>query len=143
MNRKRKPENKGLPTGWRLLHNAYYYKVPGGLEYLWEGKQLYRLGKTLPDAYRVWSDRILAGEKARTIGQLLDRYMAEVVQERPGQYLLIEHHCPICDAARECTGLCRAELEVFRAALGGGADVERTTHMLSDGDRCVYRIRAR
>lgn len=79
MNRKRKPENKGLPTGWRLLHNAYYYKVPAGLEYLWEGKQLYRLGKTLPDAYRAWSDRILAGEKARTIGQLLDRYMAEVV----------------------------------------------------------------
>jgi predicted ArsR family transcriptional regulator len=68
-------------------------------------------------------------------------YMAEVVQERPGTYLLIEHHCPICDAARSCTGLCKAELRVFRQTLGKDVEIERTTHLLADGDRCVYRIR--
>jgi predicted ArsR family transcriptional regulator len=67
-------------------------------------------------------------------------YMAEVVQEKPGTYLLIEHHCPICDAAQRCSGLCAAELDVFRRTLGRGVSVERTTHLLSDGDRCVYRI---
>jgi predicted ArsR family transcriptional regulator len=70
-------------------------------------------------------------------------YMAEVVSERRGEYLLIEHHCPICDAARECTGLCQAELRVFRETLGRDVEVERTAHLLSGGDRCVYRIRKR
>jgi predicted ArsR family transcriptional regulator len=70
-------------------------------------------------------------------------YMAEVVVERPGQYLLLEHHCPICDAARSCIGLCGAELDVFRSALGEDVDVERTTHLLDGGDRCVYRVQKR
>ena len=69
-------------------------------------------------------------------------YMAEVVTEKPGRYLLIEHHCPICNAARECQGLCAAELSVFQRALGRGVRVERINHLLSDGDRCVYRIQA-
>ena len=67
-------------------------------------------------------------------------YMAEVVQEKPGRYLLIEHHCPICDAATECQGLCAAELDVFRSVLGPKVSVERIEHLLADGDRCVYRI---
>ena len=70
-------------------------------------------------------------------------YMAEVVQERPGVYLLTERHCPICDAAKACRGLCHAELRVFQETLGDRVEVERTMHLLTDGDRCVYRIRAR
>ena len=69
-------------------------------------------------------------------------YMAEVITEKPGRYLLIEHHCPICEAARECQGLCAAELSVFQRALGRGVRVERINHLLSGGDRCVYRIQA-
>jgi len=67
-------------------------------------------------------------------------YMAEVEQERPGVYLLIENHCPICEAASACQGLCAAELEVFRMTLGTDARVERTEHVLSEGRRCVYRV---
>ena len=67
-------------------------------------------------------------------------YMATVTRERPGSYLLIEHHCPICDAASACTGLCSAELEVFQRALGDEVSVERVEHLLSGGERCVYRI---
>jgi len=68
-------------------------------------------------------------------------YMAEVVQERPGEYVLVERHCPICAAAKACTGLCSAELDVFRRTLGDDVEVERTTHLLSGDDRCAYRIR--
>lgn len=67
-------------------------------------------------------------------------YMAEVVREGRSAYLLIEHHCPICDAARCCTGLCDGELAVFRRVLGAGVAVERVAHLLSGEDRCVYRI---
>ena len=69
-------------------------------------------------------------------------YMAEVVDDGD-ELLLIEHHCPVCAAAESCEGLCRNELELFRDALGPAAEVERTQHLLSGDDRCVYRIRTR
>lgn len=69
-------------------------------------------------------------------------YMAEVQPAGRGCYLLVEHHCPICDAASACTGLCASELEVFQSALGEGVEVERVEHLLSGGQRCVYRVRA-
>jgi predicted ArsR family transcriptional regulator len=69
-------------------------------------------------------------------------YMAEVVDDGDA-LLLVEHHCPVCAAADSCQNLCRNELELFRDALGASADVERTQHLLSGDDRCVYRIRPR
>lgn len=54
--------------------------------------------------------------------------------------ILVEHHCPICVAATTCQGLCRSELEVFRATLGDGVAVEREQHLLSGDQRCAYRI---
>lgn len=77
--RKRNPENRGLPTRWRFTRNAYYYQVPPGQEHQWDGKQTFRLGKTLPEAYKVWAARLESQISARTIGDLLDRYSLEVV----------------------------------------------------------------
>jgi predicted ArsR family transcriptional regulator len=54
--------------------------------------------------------------------------------------VLVEHHCPICVAATSCQGLCRTELEVFRATLGDGVRVEREQHLLGGDQRCAYRI---
>lgn len=79
MPRKRSPENIGLPARWRHVHGAYYYQVPPGLEAFWEGKKLYRLGKSLPEAYRSWSSRVDANDKASNVAQLLERYLREVV----------------------------------------------------------------
>lgn len=69
-------------------------------------------------------------------------YMAEVIDDGD-ELLLVEHHCPVCAAATECQGLCRNELELFRRAIGDKATVERTQHLLSGDERCVYRIRTR
>jgi predicted ArsR family transcriptional regulator len=66
-------------------------------------------------------------------------YLAEAV-ESADDILLIEHHCPICNAAATCQGLCSTELELFRAALGPDAVVEREQHLLSGDTRCAYRI---
>ncbi|MBK1896095.1 helix-turn-helix transcriptional regulator [Chryseobacterium paridis] len=66
-------------------------------------------------------------------------YMAEWKKE--GQdYFLIENHCPICAAAAECQGFCRAELSNFQNLMGPKYKVERISHILSDGQRCVYKI---
>jgi predicted ArsR family transcriptional regulator len=58
-------------------------------------------------------------------------------------FLLVENHCPICKTASACSGLCRQELEVFRAALGPEAAIERTDHILAGARRCAYRVRPR
>lgn len=70
----------------------------------------------------------------------LEGYMARVEAGEAGDLMLIEDHCPICAAATTCQGLCRTEIDLFRAALGPSAAVERTEHLLADGTRCVYRI---
>ena len=68
-------------------------------------------------------------------------YMAEVIDPGDGRdRLLVEHHCPICEAAETCQGLCRSELEVFQRALGPAFTVAREQHLLSGDERCVYRI---
>ena len=66
-------------------------------------------------------------------------YLAEVVPDGD-DFVLIEHHCPICDAARTCQGLCSSELELFQAALGDDVSVRREQHLLGGDSRCAYRI---
>lgn len=69
-------------------------------------------------------------------------YMTEVLEEGPA-LILVENHCPICEAARSCDSLCGNELEVFRACLGDGFSVERIEHILSGQRRCAYRVEPR
>lgn len=66
-------------------------------------------------------------------------YMAEWKKE-DGAYFLIENHCPICAAATECQGFCRAELKNFKSLIGEEYQVNRIKHIITDGQRCVYRI---
>lgn len=68
-------------------------------------------------------------------------YVTEVVVDGR-DLVLLEHHCPICVAASTCRGLCRSELEVFRASLGDDVNVERIQHVFDGDQRCAYRISA-
>lgn len=79
MPRKRNSENKGLPARWKSHHGAYYYNVPPGLESLWDGFKMFRLGSSLPEAYAVWADKLGRIDKAQTIAELLDRYALQVI----------------------------------------------------------------
>jgi len=67
-------------------------------------------------------------------------YMAEWRREDDGTITFVENHCPVCAAAKACQGLCRSELEVFQRALGDGAKIERTSHILLGARRCSYCI---
>jgi predicted ArsR family transcriptional regulator len=70
-------------------------------------------------------------------------YMAEVIDGVAGELLLVENHCPVCAAARACSGLCAAELAVFRAVLGPGVEIERVEHIPAGARRCAYRVAER
>lgn len=99
-------------------------------------EQITAYRRVMPPASASLRKRVEALARQRSA----EGYMAEVVSEGRGNYLLIEHNCPICEAAKCCTGLCGAELEVFQHSLGPDATVERTEHLLSGQQRCVYRI---
>jgi predicted ArsR family transcriptional regulator len=81
-------------------------------------------------------ERLAALAQARTE----EGYMAEVLEQEDGSYLLVENHCPICTAARACMGLCGAELQVFQEVLGSDVEVDRTEHILAGSRRCAYRV---
>lgn len=104
-----------------------------------EAAQLTALSEVMPAGDASLRDRVEALARRRSV----EGYMAEVADTDDGDLLLVEHHCPVCAAASECQGLCRSELELFRRALGPDADVERTQHLLSGDERCVYVIRGR
>ncbi|MCZ6862305.1 MAG: transcriptional regulator [Alphaproteobacteria bacterium] len=81
-------------------------------------------------------------ERVETLADIRSKegYMAEWSETAPNRFVLVENHCPICAAAKMCQGLCRSELEIFRAVLGPNTEVERTDHVIAGARRCAYRI---
>ncbi len=87
-------------------------------------------------AAKTLSERVKGLAKARTD----EGYMAEAKKDGR-DWLLIENHCPICSAAKACTGLCAGELKVFSDVLGKDVKVTREEHILAGARRCAYRVR--
>ena len=81
------------------------------------------------------ADRVQRIARLRTA----EGYLAEAV-ESGDDITLVEHHCPIRDAAESCAGLCNAELDLFQRALGTDVVVAREQHLLDGGQRCSYRM---
>jgi predicted ArsR family transcriptional regulator len=83
------------------------------------------------------------GDRVQRLADLRsdEGYLAEVRTDGDA-YILIEHHCPIRDAAAACGALCTAELDVFQRTLGSDVVVTRTQHVLAGDRRCAYRVQA-
>lgn len=77
--RPRNPLNRGLPARWRRKHGAYYYRPRDSEKLIWDGKSEFRLGKTLPEAYRTYADRAECIDRVITMLQLFERYELEVI----------------------------------------------------------------
>ena len=69
-----------------------------------------------------------------------DGFMAEVRLLPDQSWLLIENHCPICSAAKNCRRYCESELELFRQLLGDQVKISRTEYLLEGNRRCAYKI---
>lgn len=84
------------------------------------------------------------GAKVARLAELRSEegYMA-CVEKIGNSIRLVENHCPICAAAKECVKLCQGELELFQKALGESVVVERTEHIVSGARRCTYTIEPR
>ncbi len=81
-------------------------------------------------------------DRINTLAELrsAEGYMAEASELADGTFLLLEHHCPICIAARSCQGFCRSELEVFQSLFKHQATVTREDYLLHGARRCSYRL---
>lgn len=152
-----KSEGVGRPVTYYILTEKGLSKFPDShaqvtVELLKSVKSL--LGENALDllisnreqqAYKRYA---VAMEKQKTLEERLDRlsklrseegYMAEWKKEDDA-YFLIENHCPICAAATECQGFCRAELKNFKQLIGEEYAIQRVKHIITDGQRCVYKI---
>ncbi|MBV8976489.1 MAG: transcriptional regulator [Alphaproteobacteria bacterium] len=94
--------------------------------------------------YRVRTDKASSLEgRLAELAKLrsAEGYMAEIRRAK-GEVLFVENHCPICAAARACSGLCQEELALFERVLGRDVKVERVSHILAGAGRCAYRVTA-
>jgi predicted ArsR family transcriptional regulator len=115
---------------------------------LYGKKALHRLIVERERDMRVRYHRAVAGQKplARKVADLAaarsdEGYMADARKTARG-LLLVENHCPICAAAKECQQFCRSELRIFREVLPE-ANVERVDHVLAGARRCAYLVTAK
>ena len=130
-------------------HQGLAVEMIKSVEELFGAEGLAKLVKKHGDTQRVTYGEKLSG--AKTIGERVKRlaeartgegYMAEAKKDGR-DWLLIENHCPICSAAKACTGLCAGELKVFNDVLGKDVAVKREEHILAGARRCAYRVSAK
>lgn len=152
-----KPAGKGRPGHWWALTEAGHARFPdrhgdivvqliGHLrEQMGEAgvEQLISARETrMASSYAaVLAESNTLADKLTALAQLRTQegYMAEL-RVVPDGWELIEHHCPICAAARQCQAFCRSELTLFRQLLPE-LQIERGEHLLNAGARCVYQMR--
>ncbi len=92
--------------------------------------------KTYQDALSPLSDLESKLQKLAEI-RTQEGYMATIEQTDNG-WLLIENHCPICSAAKQCQQFCRSEQSIFEMVLN--TQVQRTEYILEGDRRCCYKI---
>lgn len=82
-------------------------------------------------------------EKLKSLSEIRTRegYMSDVIPgDNPEEFMFVENNCPVCDAAKECTGICARELDLFNEVLGNDVSVSRFEHIIEGARRCAYQI---
>ncbi len=154
------PSGRGRPTKlWSLTdeaarlfpdaHQGLAVEMIRSVEALFGAAGLKKLIDRHGDVQRKAYGAQLAG--AKTLAEKVKRlaaarehegYMAEARKDGR-DWILVENHCPICSAAKECTRLCANELAVFSDVLGDDVLITREEHILAGARRCAYRVSGR
>ena len=102
-----------------------------------------RENKILSDYQAQLADETELADKLTKLAHLRcqEGYIATIEQISDKEYLLIENHCPICNAAKQCQNFCRSELDIFQQCVGNEIEVTREEYLLSGDRRCVYKFK--
>ncbi|SFF21226.1 Predicted transcriptional regulator, ArsR family [Paenibacillus algorifonticola] len=136
--------NKFFPSGYSELSVSLIYSMREAFGNEGLDKLLAVRDKNMQEQYlQHIGDASDIREKLGKLAEIRtnEGYMAEIKDQDDGSFLFIEKHCPICEAAVVCTGLCKYELNLFRTVLGNHVLIERVEHILVGGRNCVYRVR--
>lgn len=82
-------------------------------------------------------------DKLETLVAIRSRegYMADILAgSGQDDFLFVENNCPVCEAAKSCSGICARELDLFKAVLGKDVEVKRSEHIIQGARRCAYEI---
>lgn len=74
-----------------------------------------------------------------------DGFLTEVTEEPTASgdsYLIVEHHCPVIDAARSCGSVCAQELNLIQSVFGSGTEVTALGTLARGDSRCTYRVQS-
>jgi len=98
-----------------------------------------RESEMLRDYLRALSPLSDLADKLKKLVELRteEGYMASVEKTSTG-WRLIENHCPICSAAKQCQQFCRSEKSIFETVLQ--AKIERSEYILEGDRRCCYLV---
>ncbi len=80
-------------------------------------------------------------DKLQTLAKVRssEGYMADVITDN-NEIFFVENHCPVCEAAKACSGICSQELSLFKRLMINDAKVERSEHIVAGARRCAYKI---
>lgn len=95
------------------------------------------------DYHRQIDARASLRRKLEKLSKICSRegYMADIIRgDGDGDFLLVENNCPVCAAAKACSGICARELDLFREILGDDVSVRRAEHIIHGARRCAYEI---
>lgn len=153
------PRPKGRPAKlWQLTEHAKVHFPNAHAEFSTELiasiKQVFgdqgmeklldvRLQKQISDYSAAISTSSSMRDKLNSLAEIRthEGYMARIIpDDHPENFLFVENNCPVCDAARECTGICARELDLFREVLGKDVNVKRSEHIIEGARRCAYQI---
>jgi predicted ArsR family transcriptional regulator len=102
-----------------------------------------REDKILKEYQLALANKKLLVDKVAALAHLRSNegYIATIEQNDKDEYLLIENHCPICSAAKQCQNFCRSELAIFQQCVGNDIEVTREEYLLTGDRRCVYKFK--
>lgn len=96
-----------------------------------------------PVDHQTTEDRLADLARLRSADGFLTDVVVASRSSSGGSYLLVEHHCPILDAARCCTDICAQDLEFVKGVLGDRAEVVAQGSLASGDACCTYRVTPR
>jgi predicted ArsR family transcriptional regulator len=97
------------------------------------------------ESFKIYSNALKKNHdifsKLKTIAKLRSEegYMATAVKDQDC-YWLLENHCSICAAAKNCLNFCRSELNLFKTLLKDIAHITREEHIVKGARRCAYKV---
>ncbi|MCF8474201.1 MAG: transcriptional regulator [Emcibacter sp.] len=102
-----------------------------------------RLNKQVAEYSQYINPEMSLKDKLESLSTIRTRegYMANIVMgNSENDFLFVENNCPVCEAAKACSGICARELDLLQEILGQEVKIFRSEMITQGARRCAYQI---